>query len=125
MVRSIISMLCVAVLLVVGAIFESRFINNQFDDFHDVLEVLYEKIDDKDATQDDVYAVQENWLNKKKNLHAFIPHTEIKEVDLWLAETVTLVRDKEWTDAISKVEVLIELSEQIPKTFRLAFENIL
>lgn len=125
MVRSIISMLCVAVLLVVGAIFESKFINNQFDDFHDVLEVLYEKIDDKDATQDDVYAVQENWLNKKKNLHAFIPHTEIKEVDLWLAETVTLVRDKEWTDAISKVEVLIELSEQIPKTFRLAFENIL
>lgn len=118
-------MLCVAVLLVVGAIFESKFINNQFDDFHDVLEVLYEKIDDKDATQDDVYAVQENWLNKKKNLHAFIPHTEIKEVDLWLAETVTLVRDKEWTDAISKVEVLIELSEQIPKTFRLAFENIL
>lgn len=125
MVRSIISMLCVAVLLVVGAIFENRFINTQFDDFHNVLEVLYEKIDDKEATQDDVYAVQENWLNKKKNLHAFIPHTEIKEVDLWLAETVTLVRDEEWTDAISKVEVLIELSEQIPKTFRLAFENVL
>lgn len=125
MVKSIVSMLCVVILLIIGAVFESRFINKQFDDFSNVLEVLYQKIDDNSAVQDDVYAVQDNWLNKKKNLHAFIPHNEIKEIDLWLAETVTLVRDKEWTDAISKVEVLIELSEQIPNTFRLKWENIL
>ena len=88
-------------------------------------EDIEQKIDDEIATLDDVYAVQKNWLNKKKVLHIFIPHNEIKEIDLWLAETVTLVRDKEWTDAISKVEVLIELSEQIPNTFRLKWENIL
>jgi hypothetical protein len=46
-------------------------------------------------------------------------------VDLWLSESATLIRDKEWTDAISKIEVLKELSEQIPKTFVIALENIL
>ena len=46
-------------------------------------------------------------------------------MDLWLAEAVTLVRDKEWKDAISKIEVLKELSEQIPMTFRISLENIL
>ncbi len=125
MVRSIISILVVACLLIVGSIYENFFIKKQFEDFNTVLTVLYDKIDNESATQDDVYAVQKNWLSKKRVLHIFIPHNDIKEVDLWLSESATLVRDKEWKDAISKIEVLIELSEQIPKTFMLSWENIL
>ena len=125
MVKTIISILCVAVILSVGAIYESNFVSRQFKEFNTVLCVLYEKVDDEIATQDDVYAVQKNWLDKKTYLHAFIPHNEIKEVDLWLAEAATLVRDKEWHDAISKIEVLKELSEQIPKTFKISWENLL
>ena len=125
MVRCIISTLVVFILLVVGSIYETIFTNKQFDDFNQVLNVLYQKIEDENATIDDVYAVQDNWLNKKKSLHVFIPHNEIKEIDLWLSESATLVRDKEWKDAISKVEVLLELTEQIPKTFMISWENVL
>ena len=32
--------------------------------------------------------------------------------------------DEKWTDALSKIEVLKELSEQIPKTFAISLENI-
>ena len=125
MVRSIVSMLCVAIILTAGAIYETNFVQRQFNEFHTVLEVLYLKVDDQTATQDDVYAVQKNWLDKKRFLHAFIPHNEIKEVDLWLSEAVTLVRDKEWKDAISKIEVLKELAEQVPRTFQITLDNIL
>ena len=125
MVRSIISMLCVAIILAFGAIYENNFVTRQFDEMHTVLQTLYEKVDEKSATQDDVYAVQQNWIEKKKVLHVFIPHNDIKEVDLWLSESATLIRDKEWTDAVSKIEVLIELCEQIPKTFRITADNIL
>lgn len=125
MVRSIISMICVAFIFFVGATYESKFVHKQFNEFHNVLEILYEKVDDQVATQDDVYAVQKNWLDKKRFLHAFIPHNEIKEVDLWLSESATLVRDKEWNDAISKIEVLKELAEQIPRTFMVSWDNIL
>ena len=118
-------MLCVALILIAGGIYEDYYVHKEFNDFNRVLTVLYEKVDDENAVMDDVYAVQDNWLNKKKNLHAFIPHTEIKEIDLWLSEAVTLVRDKEWADAISKIEVLIELTEQIPKTFEVRLQNIL
>jgi len=124
-VKTLFSMLAVAAILLAGTIYESCFIKNKFTDFHEVLEILYEKVDEEIATQDDVYAVQKNWLDKKKALHVFIPHNDIKEIDLWLAESATLVRDKEWEDAISKIEVLLELSEQIPKTFTLSWENIL
>ncbi len=125
MVKTITSILVVACLLVVGAIYENTFVKRQFNEIHQVLETLYDKVDEEKATQDDVYAVQKNWIEKKKVLHIFIPHNEIKEMDLWLSESATLVRDKEWNDAISKIEVLIELTEQIPKTFRLSWENIL
>ena len=125
MVRTIISMICVAVILLAAALYEADFVKRQFDEFHEVLEILYEKVDQETATQDDVYAEQNNWIEKKKVLHIFSPHNDIKEVDLWLSESATLVRDKEWKDAISKIEVLKELSEQIPKTFTLSLENIL
>ena len=125
MVKTFISILVVSLLLIVGSMYENNFIKTKFEDFNSVLTVLYDKIDSESATQDDVYAVQKNWLSKKKVLHIFIPHNEIKEIDLWLSESATLVRDKEWKDAISKIEVLIELSEQIPKTFMLSLENIL
>ncbi len=124
MVKTFVSMLVISIMLLVGAYFESNFINKQFKEFHEVLSVLYVKVDEETAVMDDVYAVQNNWLDKKKWLHAFIPHNEIKEIDLWLSESVTLVRDKEWSDAISKIEVLKELCEQIPKTFRISWENI-
>lgn len=125
MVKSIISILCVATLLIVGAIYENNFIHRQFGEFNTVLEVLYQKVDQHIATEDDVYSAQKNWLDKKRYLHIFIPHNEIKEMDLWLSESATLVRDKEWTDAVSKIEVLKELCEQIPKTFRITADNIL
>ncbi|MBO7345113.1 MAG: DUF4363 family protein [Clostridia bacterium] len=125
MVKTLISMICVFLLLTFGAIYETNFVQRQFGEFHEVLTELYQKVDEQTAVEDDVYAVQNNWLDKKRVLHIFIPHNEIKEVDLWLSESATLVRDKEWKDAISKIEVLKELAEQIPKTFLIAWENIL
>lgn len=125
MVKTLISMICVFLLLTFGAIYETNFVQRQFGEFHEVLTELYQKVDEQTAVEDDVYAVQKNWLDKKRVLHIFIPHNEIKEVDLWLSESATLVRDKEWKDAISKIEVLKELAEQIPKTFLIAWENIL
>lgn len=125
MVKTLVSILVVASLLFIGTIYENDFVKRQFNEINQVLIILYDKVDNNTATQDDVYAVQKNWIEKKKVLHIFIPHNDIKEMDLWLSESATLVRDKEWKDAISKIEVLIELTEQIPKTFMLSWENIL
>lgn len=117
-------MLAVAAILVCGAIYEADFTKRQFEELSVVLETLYEKVDNETAVEDDVYAVQSNWVEKKKYLHIFIPHNEIKEIDLWLAESVKLVRDEKWEDALSKIEVLRELAEQIPKTFAVSIENV-
>ena len=125
MVKSLVSILCVLIIILAGVMYESNFVHRQFNEFNGVLTALYDKIDDTSAVEDDVIAVRENWIDKKKYLHIFIPHNEIKEIDLWLSEAVKLVRDEKWSDAISKIEVLLELSVEIPKTFSLRIENIL
>ena len=68
MVKTIISIACVMVIIIAGAMYEDYYVHKQFDDFKVVLTVLYEKVDNETALMDDVYAVQKNWLKKKKNL---------------------------------------------------------
>ena len=125
MIKSVVSMLAVLVILVGVSFWEAHFITSNFNDFREKTQVVYQKVEDQIAVIDDVYALQDCWLQKKAHLHSVIPHAEIKEMDLWISETAKLVQNKEWTDAISKLEVLLELSEQIPKTFSLRLDNIL
>ena len=123
--KNVITMLIVLALLAGGAIYERNFIHKEFSQFSHSLTCLYQKVEDSSATEDDVYSVQQNWLDKKRKLHAFIPHNEIKEIDLWIAESVLYVKNGDFQEALAKIEVLIELAEQIPTTFSVRFENIL
>lgn len=124
MVKSIISIICVLALIIAVAIYENNFVTRQFEELDVLLAVLYEKTETETANKDDVLAVQQNWVEKKKYFHIFIPHNEVKEIDLWLSEAVALVEKEKWEDALSKIEVLRELVEQIPNTFELRLENV-
>ena len=125
MVRSVVSMICVGLILFIGAIAESHYISAHFSEFYTEVSAVYNKVQEETATENDVYALQDKWLYYKKSLHAFVPHSEIKELDLWIAEAVKLVEKEKWEDALSKLEVIKELSEEIPKNFILSLENIL
>ena len=124
MVKTIISVIVVAILIAFGAIFEALYVKKEFSEFQSSLTDLYQKIENESAVEDDVLTVQNKWIENKKNLCVFIPHNEIKEIEMWVAETLSLVKDKVWEDALSKVEVLIELIEQIPKSFKVSLETI-
>ena len=58
MVKTVISIVIVSLMLTIGIIFENNFTQTEFKDFRQTLEVLYEKVDDHNAFEDDDYAVQ-------------------------------------------------------------------
>ena len=124
MVKSIISMIAVALILTAGVFFEITFIHNEFKELSTETQILYDKIEAENANENDVYALQQKWVFAKEKLHAFISHNEIKEFDLWIAETVKYVADKNWEEALSKMEVIMELEEQVPKAFEFTFANV-
>ena len=125
MVKAIISTI-VAIILVVGlSVLEQSYLNKTFSEFSDILKCAKEKTEEETSVKEDVLSVQKFWVEKKKTLHVFIPHNDIKEIDLWIAEAVSLVEKDNFLDALSKLEVVIELTKQIPKTYKFKLENIL
>lgn len=125
MVKSIISIISVAIIIFGFTLIENFYVTKEVEVFSQMVDSLYLKVDDKSATQEDVTALQTHWQEKKKLLHVFISHNDIKEIDLWLAETITLVNDEKWEDARSKVKVLSVLSKQVPFYFNLSLNNLL
>ena len=125
MVKSIISAIIGFAILILGSAIEYRVVTYSFNEFDNEVKILRQKIENETATVDDGVNVQNVWIEKKKTLHVLIPHNEIKEIDLWLSECCGLLETKTFDDALTKLTVVSELIEQIPKTFSFRIENIM
>jgi len=124
MIKSIFTTL-IAILVLIGAsIWESKQINNTFDTFYDFLEQSEQKLKSESASPLDLKVLEDFWLDKKRSLHVWIPHNDIKEIDLWVSECVAYTEAKKYDEAICKIEVLKVLAKQVPNTFILKLENI-
>lgn len=124
MVKSIIYTL-VAIALCLGVFFGTQFyIGQQLRQFHSALETLYDKIEDKTATREDAYAVRSMWSDKKSRLHIFIPHNDISYIDYWLSEACSLIYTDEYDLALGKIEVLLEITKNLPDAYSVKLENV-
>ncbi len=124
MFKSILSVVIVTSLIVVGAMVEGIYLKNSFNDLITIVDEISDKLENQTAVKDDVLSMQKLWIKKKQKLHIFIPHTEIKEIDLWISECVTYTQYKKYEDALAKCEVVKELCEQIPKSFEVKIQNL-
>ncbi len=114
-----------AILICIGLfIFTEYYIGKQFDEFSAALDTLYDKIDDEVATREDGIAVRELWADKKSKLHVFLPHNDISYIDYWLNEACGLIYNGEYSLALGKIEVLKEISKNLPAAYVLNLENI-
>ena len=124
MFKSILSVVIVTSLIVVGAMVEGIYLKNSFNDLITIVDEISDKLENQTAVKDDVLSMQKLWIKKKQKLHIFIPHTEIKEIDLWISECVTYTQYEKYEDALAKCEVVKELCEQIPKSFEVKIQNL-
>lgn len=125
MVKAIIYTL-VALLFSIGFfIFSEWYVGKQFEEFSAAVETLYDKVDDKTANVEDGYAVRALWEDKKNKLHIFLPHNDISYIDYWLNEACGLIYNGRYDLALGKVEVLKEITDNLPDSYRLKLENIL
>jgi len=125
MVRSIVSAAVAALLIIFGGIAENIYLTKTFDNLTKTFTRLEEDILNETCDEKEVDDAQSLWLGEKQKLHAFIPHSDIKEVDLWVSETVAYVRLKNYEEAADKVQVILDLFRQIPRTFSIRIENLL
>ena len=124
MIRSLLSILAVALLLAGAALFEWLYVGKAFEDFHAELTALYEKAEEGSANYEDARAVQNAWEARKQRLQIFLPHADVARADSPLAETVRLVAEGEYALALPRLEMLIHFSETFPHAYRPTIENI-
>ena len=124
MVKSIIYTITAFILCLALFIGVEIYLNKQFGEFNDVLESLYRKVEDKTANREDGYAVREMWADKKRKLHIFIPHNDISYIDYWLSEACGLIYCKDYDLALGKIEVLEEITQNLPGGYSLKLENV-
>lgn len=124
MIRTIASIFITLALLVGVSVFEIFYVTRTFDCFHEALQSLYQKTENAAATYEDGVAVQTYWQAKKKILHVWLPHSALQEIDYQLDEAVGCIYVEDYQSALPKMEVLLGLSENIPNSYSLNFQNI-
>lgn len=123
--KVLITIIVSLVLLIAGGVYEQVVVLKQFDEFKQSVFVCKEKADAKTLTFDDIKDLQTDWEDKRKYLHVFIPHTEIKEIGLWLSEAIAFAEYDNMEETADKLQVIYDLSCQIPENFRIKIENIM
>ena len=117
MVKSLTAIGVAALLLLGAALFEWGFVGTQFREYGEELHSLYRKADGGDANVEDAKAVQASWERRKKNLHIWIPHNDVNKIDDYMSQAVRLIAEKDFSLALTKLEVLLHLSECLPDTY--------
>ena len=124
MIRTIVSIFITLAILVGVSAFELFYVDYTFKSFHEILLTLYDKVESATATHEDGLIVKNYWQNKKEILHIWVPHTALQEMDLQLNESIGYIYLQDYESAQPKLEVLIGLSEDIPRSYKIGVPNI-
>ena len=124
MVKSVVYTLTAIALCLALFIGVHIYMGKQFSEFHDAVETLYKKVEDQTANREDGFAVRSMWTEKKSHLHIFVPHNDISYVDYWLSEACGLIYCGEFELALGKLEVLPEITKNLPGGYALKLENV-
>lgn len=124
MVKAIIYTLTAIALCVGLFIFTEWYVGKQFEEFSMAVEVLYDKVEKETANREDGFAVRALWNDRKEKLQIFLPHNDISYIDYWLSEACGLIYNQEYSLALGKLEVLKEITQNLPNSYTLRLENI-
>lgn len=124
MVRSIIYTIVAIALCAAFFIFTEMYVSEQFGYLYSATEILYEKVEEGDATENDANAVRQLWEDKKSKLHIFIPHNDIAQIDHYLSEASGHIRDGENGLALAKLEVVKHMAQSLPSAYSIRLENV-
>lgn len=130
MVKKWIIMIILSIILVVGCLFESNYVNKSFDWLINSLETIQieltenkDKIDTEKFIKD-IYDLHNDWHKKVKLLKCLIWHTNIKDVEIGLARISVYIEENNYTEAYAEIASLIDFSAHYLDDFRISAENI-
>ena len=130
MVKKWIFMIVLTIILVLGCVAESVYVNNSFDWLINSLETVQieltenkEKIDTEKLIGN-IYDLHNNWHKKVKVLKCLIWHTNIKDVEIGLARISVYIEENNYTEAYAEIAALIDFTAHYLDDLTISVENI-
>ena len=124
-------MITLSILLIVGCIVESNYVNRAFRELINSLETLQieltenkDKIDTEELITKS-YQIHETWHKKVRILKSLIWHTGIKDAEIGLARISVYVRENDYTEAYAEIASLIDYIAHYADDFVISLENVL
>lgn len=124
MIKTMVSIGVTLAVIIGLSVLETLYVQNTFQEFSIVLQGLYDKTVSHTATKQDGFIVQEYWEDKKHVLHVWIPHTAIAEVNYQLDEAVGFLISQDYVNVLPKLEILLCICEDVPRSYSFGLESI-
>ncbi len=130
MVKKWIIMISLIIVLVVGCILESTYVNNSFDNLIEKLETYQIKLDENKDKIDlnelinESKQIHNEWHKRVDLLKCLIWHTGIKDIEIGLARISTYVEENDYTEASAEISSLVDYLKHYSSDFDISWENI-
>lgn len=130
MVKKWIIMISLLVVMIVGCIIETNYVNSSFKWLINSLETLQIEITEQKENIDDekfvslAYDIHDQWNQKVKILKCLIWHSGIKDVEIGLARIAVYVKENNYTEASAEIGSLIDYLAHYLDDFVISTENI-
>lgn len=132
MVKKWIIMLIIIVVLAVGCIFESNYVNRAFLDLEESLQKYKTTIEQSEEnslnTDKNIQTIQSlhnGWHEKVRGLKCFIWHSGVKDVEVGLSRIKTYTSENDKTETLAELNSLIDYLWHYSEDFTITIENIL
>lgn len=122
--KQFILILCILSLVAVGVVAEQVTIKNVFSELGEKTAACIDA-EKGSVAEENVVEVYGWWKEKKRLLHAIIPHNDIRELESHFSLAKIYSTEQNNIDALCELEAILDLSVSIPKTYRFAIENLL
>ena len=131
MVKKWVIMIILSIVLILGCILESNYVNDSFKKLVNDLEMLQIELNenkdniDKEELINRSYKIHEEWHDKVELLKSLIWHTGIKDVEIGLARISVYIKENDYTEASAEIASLIDYVEHYSEDFVITWENVL
>lgn len=130
MVKKWIIMISLMIVLVVGCVLESNYVNNSFDNLIERLEQFQVKLDnnrehiDLESLIYESEEIHNDWHTKVDLLKCLIWHTGIKDIEVGLARISIYIEENDYTEASAEISSLVDYLKHYSSDFDISWENI-
>ncbi len=131
MVKKWIVILTILVLLILGCIAESSYVNGSFKKFENRLETAKSMLEEDDGAIDNaenieyLKDIENDWDRNIKGLKSVIWHTGLKEIEIGLSRVITYTEENNFTEAMTELNAIIDYLDTYEDEFEVSLENLL